>query len=205
MTERSSSLPLPEIGIRSSVVVSVLELRNIQFRSLKDFNYSHRSGEKALILGVSGCGKSSLLQLISGQAIANSGSLNNNFSTIGHIYQDLNLMSHLSAYENAEIILPSKSELKKFTDFLGQLKMPKLDTLVSQLSQGEQQRVAIALALSEPASLLLADEPTSHLDPSSALLALELIIANSDSLLLVSHDHRFKNYFSKTLEIGGQP
>jgi ABC-type lipoprotein export system ATPase subunit len=61
LTERGSPHPLPQLQIRSSVILCVLELRNIRFRNLKDFNYSHRSGEKALILGVSGCGKSSLL------------------------------------------------------------------------------------------------------------------------------------------------
>ncbi|AGH96201.1 ATP-binding cassette domain-containing protein [Pseudobdellovibrio exovorus] len=179
----------------------MLEVQNISIRSLENFSYSHPQNTQTLVLGASGSGKSTLLQVIQGHLPVSAGNVLNKFSQTGMIYQDLNLISHLSAHENAFLVL-STPQLAVFQQLVTSLGILQLHRPVKTMSMGERQRVSVAIALAHQPDLLLADEPTSHLDPEMALKTLEIILKHSKSLILVSHDHHFKSHFSKIVEIG---
>lgn len=179
----------------------MLELKNIKIRSLAHFNYLHEKSKKTLILGASGSGKSSLLSVIEGSLSPEAGSIRNDFTRTSNIFQDLNLIIKLSAAENAKLVL-TENQFTEFQQIAAELKMKDLDKTIETLSMGERQRISIAIALAQKAELVLADEPTSHLDPEMSMKVLDVILRHTDSLILVSHDHRFKTYFNSIVEIG---
>jgi ABC-type lipoprotein export system ATPase subunit len=178
----------------------MLELAHLNIRSLMNFSYKHDKSKKTLVLGASGSGKSSLLNVIQGTLLPAQGNVSNSFKLTRTIYQDLNLINRLSASENASLVL-EPSQMLDFQQLAQKLNIQKFDKPVKTLSMGERQRIGVALALALKPDLLLADEPTSHLDPEMAIKTLEILLRHSRSLILVSHDHRFKTYFSSVVEI----
>ncbi len=176
------------------------------------------AGERAMLKGVSGSGKSTLLNLVAGVLKPDSGTLRLTGSELttlsagkrdrlraeamGIVFQQFNLLPYLSVHDN--IVLPLKfapqrrkrvanpeQEVQRLMDAM-ELPASVLTRPVTELSVGQQQRVAVARALLGAPALILADEPTSALDPDSrdrfmALLTEQCQAAGS-SLLLVSHD-----------------
>ena len=170
--------PLPDKVIKSS--------------EIWDHNLRIESQSKILISAQSGMGKSTLLHLIYGLrhdytgqfSIAGKPAKKLTFKqwekwrrdSISLVFQDLRLFPHLSAQENIELIPeinPSAPSVKDMVDRLGM--GPYLQQLVSSLSHGQRQRIAIIGALHKPFRILLLDEPFSHLDKSNQILACELI------------------------------
>lgn len=178
-----------------------MEVQNISIRSLNGFSYSHPINTQTLVLGASGSGKSTLLQVIQGQLRISQGAVSNTYAVTSTIYQDLNLISHLSPEENAFLVL-SDSKVNHFKELAQEMGITDLHKPVKNMSMGERQRISVAIALAHQPDLLLADEPTSHLDPATALKTLEVILKHSKSLILVSHDHGFKSYFTNIIQIG---
>ncbi|MBY6017203.1 ABC transporter ATP-binding protein [Ferrimonas balearica] len=176
------------------------------------------AGERAMLRGVSGSGKSTLLNLIAGVLRPDDGTLQLTgveltqlsagkrdrlrAESMGIVFQQFNLLPYLSVHDN--IVLPLKfapqrrqrvsepeAEVSRLMDAM-ELPQSVLGRPVTELSVGQQQRVAVARALIGSPALILADEPTSALDPDSrdrfmALLTAQCQAAGS-SLLLVSHD-----------------
>ena len=181
---------------------------------LKDLDFDGTAQKTYAIVGQSGCGKSTLLNLIAGLDDFDSGSIdifgkklqNMNSSKkaayrkrhLSIIFQEFHLIDHLSAVENIKLALSISSfEMKNYHDIaINCLKEVGLehrkDHLPSQLSGGEKQRVAIARAISTAPDLILADEPSGHLDPESALYVSDylwkLIDTHKITLLLVTHN-----------------
>ncbi|MCX7561786.1 ATP-binding cassette domain-containing protein [Sulfitobacter sp. F26204] len=141
---------------------------------------------------------------------------------IGFVFQDFALLNQLSARQN--ILYPYRitSELKLDTDVRDRAEAlaracgieDKLDRHPSALSQGEQQRVAICLALVTQPKLILSDEATGNLDPDSKLRILDLLFeqaANAGAAVLaVTHDHELLPRFERILDFsqfreGGKP
>ena len=165
-----------------------------------------------LLHGASGTGKSSLLHLIAGLMQPTSGDVrvgDRSLSTMsepersrlrrssfGLIFQKLNLLSHLTSAENIAL---SIFDPARVSWALEQVRMTAFaNERVSNLSGGEQQRIAVARVLAQAPEILLADEPTSSLDDENAAFVADALkkAAKGKTLLVVSHDDRLVSRFS---------
>ena len=164
-------------------------------------------GEFALIIGASGAGKTTVLNILGGMDTATSGAVyidgediskwNKKQLTgyrrddIGFVFQFYNLIPNLTALENVELALQickDPLDAKKVLEDVGL--GDRLDNFPAQLSGGEQQRVSIARALAKNPKLLLCDEPTGALDSRSTDELLGLfarINAGGQTILMVTH------------------
>ena len=198
--------------------------------SLEISELSLVTGQTYALLGPSGSGKSTLLNLLAGTLSPNSGYIEmagqnllgvkaahmDRFrgENIGFIFQTLNLIPWLSAHDNIALALafaPNRrarvngaiSDNVKALAQRMQLEERLLAQPASQLSIGQQQRVAAARALIGAPAVVLADEPSSALDAANTELFFELLIGSLDTtrqtLLVVSHDTRVTNLFEHTL------
>ncbi|MDN3608326.1 ABC transporter ATP-binding protein [Vibrio ostreicida] len=189
-------------------------------------------GEHVFIKGPSGCGKSTLLGLLTGINTISSGQLcvlGQNLSQmkgshrdrfradhIGYIFQQFNLLPYLNVIEN--IILPCQFSAQRKAHLAGTLiedaltlldKLHLPDSLrhkpVSELSIGQQQRVAAARALIGKPALIIADEPTSSLDFDNRGAFIELLLEQvnqaGSTLIFVSHDPTLETLFDRTLDL----
>jgi len=186
------------------------------------------SGEKVFLYGPSGHGKSTLLNLTAGVLKANSGEvsvLGQDLTSltqskrdhlrgekIGYIFQIFNLIPYLTVKEN--IVLPCMINKKRAHDDYDKQAEELIDSLglrdhihkkVTDLSIGQQQRVAAARALIGNPEMVIADEPTSALDEKNTREFMELLMSvwekKKFTLLFVSHDERLKSYFSRSISL----
>ena len=210
----------------------MIELKGIkksygELEILKGIDLSVKKGECISIVGSSGAGKSTLLQIIGTLDLANEGELlidnkeiNNlnkkqlsNFrnTNIGFIFQFHNLLPEFSALENicipAYINRTNKSDAEKRA--LGLLNTLGLENRAnhkpSELSGGEQQRVAVARALINQPNILLADEPSGNLDSNNANdlhnLILEINKELNQTCIIVTHNESFANMTDRKITI----
>lgn len=192
---------------------------------LKFPDFSLSKGEQALILGQSGCGKTTLLHLLSGLLKPNSGVIdveNENIlnmsgarldkfrgANIGIVFQTPHFIEALTVKENLTLTqtLAGKSKnVAKIKSLLLDLGVEsKLNSKLNTLSVGEKQRVSIARALVNSPALILADEPTSALDDENCNAVLKLVREqakkHNSTLLIVTHDNRLKDHFDKRIEL----
>jgi len=194
---------------------------------LKNINLNVKKGEVVAIIGASGSGKSTLLQIaglldkqtsgdisICGEDtknLSNSEKEKIRLRKIGFIYQSHNLLKDFSAREN--IAMPGLIAGDDYHDctykadeFLELLGMEKRKFhFPGALSGGEQQRVAIARALFNDPALLLADEPTGNLDPSTGEevfeIFLELARSKDTSTIIVTHNHSLAAKADRVLKL----
>ena len=160
--------------------------------ALKDASFSVEKGELAVILGASGAGKTTALNILGGMDTATSGKVlvdgadvtafgkrqltQYRRTDIGFVFQFYNLIPNLTALENVELALQickDPLDAKKVLEDVGL--GDRLDNFPAQLSGGEQQRVAIARALAKNPKLLLCDEPTGALDYNTGKAILKLL------------------------------
>ena len=188
--------------------------------------WSIAKGEKVAITGPSGSGKSTLLHLISGILRPDRGEIYMNetplhklkeaeldklrASQIGYVLQDFHLIPSLTVEENVEIALKCRLSAKQKKDLIGgwleKVGLQNRSThLPSQLSRGQQQRVAIVRALVNDPPLVLADEPTGSLDWETAdeisELLLNLSASEKQTLIVVTHDLNMARRFPVCLDI----
>lgn len=178
-----------------------------------------------LIYGDSGCGKSTFLNLIAGVLSGYSGKLRvlgadlasmspakrDTFRAhnIAVIFQQFNLIPYLSAMDNVRLALRvarAPFDENRIAGLFGHLQLAHVaKQRAGELSHGQQQRVAAARALAVNARLILADEPTSALDDTNARLFLDLLFReaeqNGRTIVVVSHDLRYKRRFSQTIDL----
>lgn len=183
------------------------------------------TGSQWLILGQSGCGKTTLLHLIAGllqpqegQILINgtnigglSGKALDRFrgDNIGIVFQQNYLMHALSVEDNiraAQYFAGKKQDNTQIFKLLEKLGLAeKAQSKPHELSQGQRQRVAIARALVNRPALLLADEPTSSLDDTNTSEVIALLenaaTEEGSTLLIVTHDARLKNKFHNSIEL----
>lgn len=188
-------------------------------------------GEKVLLLGESGSGKTTLLSLICGFLSPVSGDIYINqkqisslaagkrdeyrSDNIGIIFQQFNLLPYANVIDN--ILLPLYFSKKRAANVSNQRKMAinlcnnlrlpqNIEKMkASDLSVGQQQRVAVARALIGNPPLIIADEPTSSLDSDVQNIFLELMFSqieeNNSTLLMVSHNKSLSTYFDRVIDI----
>ena len=186
------------------------------------------AGTRMACVGPSGSGKTTLLRLIAGIVTPQSGTVTigevpvNELADagrrafrirhVGFVFQDFRLVEHLDVREN--ILLPYRlnDALPVYDSIESQVKQQaerldladKLDSPVDELSQGEQQRVAICRALLPRPDLLLADEPTGNLDPRNKDRILDQLFQQVESaeatLVMVTHDHALLDRFDRVID-----
>jgi polar amino acid transport system ATP-binding protein len=182
---------------------------------LKGISFEVKKGETKVIIGPSGTGKSTLLRCVNRLTIPDAGriwldgveithprtDINRIRQSIGMVFQDFNLFSHLSALDNVRIglIKVKKMEKREATEeAMRQLARVGLEdkaaSYPAELSGGQQQRVSIARALAMGPKLMLFDEPTSALDPELIGEVLEVMRDLAESgmtMMVVSHEMGF--------------
>ena len=196
-------------------------------RALDDLSFAARDGQVVLALGPSGCGKSTLLSVLAGLLRPTSGRasfagtdigglrgralLDHRRRSVGVVFQAFNLVPSLSALENvmAPLVLTgvrsttARSSALRLLDEMGMA--PHARKRPGQLSGGQQQRVAFARALVRDPPLLLADEPTAHLDPEQVdgVMALINRLRGPGRLVVIAtHDDRFHAVADAVVRMG---
>lgn len=183
-----------------------------------------QAGQQLALKGKSGSGKSTLLNLIAGLLVADSGLVEVDGRDmgqlsesgrdqwrgrrIGYVHQTFQLLPGLTVAENLWLAaaLSGCSNLNRIETFLERLELQgRRDHRPSQLSQGQQQRVAVARALLHEPAVVLADEPTGNLDAELARAALgllrEMCLESGAALLVVSHDQSVYEAFENRLDL----
>jgi len=194
---------------------------------LRDVSLSIRRDEFVVVYGVSGCGKTTLLNVIGALDVPSTGRIVVDGETIssigerartrfraakvGFVFQFYNLLPTLTAIENVEAaleILPLtaaeiQSRARRYLSAVGM--DGKTTKFPSQLSGGEQQRVAIARALAKEPPLILADEPTGNLDEDTGLEVIrvmsELCRTVGTTVIVVTHNPRLTAFADRVLRI----
>lgn len=187
-----------------------------------EVSFEVEEGEFAIIVGPSGAGKSTTLNILGGMDSADSGEIwvdGTNLAeldahslttyrreTIGFVFQFYNLIPNLTALENVEIsaqIAPSARDSREVLEQVGL--GHRLNNFPSQLSGGEQQRVAIARSLAKKPKLLLADEPTGALDYRTGKEVLALLQDTcrntGTTVIVITHNAAIAPIADRTIEI----
>ncbi|HHT18789.1 MAG: ABC transporter ATP-binding protein [Euryarchaeota archaeon] len=191
-----------------------------EINALQGVNLKIGEGSFVAVMGPSGSGKSTLLHLagtldlptkgdvsIGGKKVSELSSKEQAYlrrSQIGFVFQRFNLLSQLTALENVMLpmIKPDKERAKEILDRMGL--EGKYHRLPSQLSGGEQQRVAIARSLANNPILILADEPTGELDTKNSRMIMELLTElNKEgmTIIIVTHDPMAAEYAQITVQM----
>lgn len=208
----------------------MIRTRSLQFsyHNSKKFQFPDitlQDGEELLVLGESGIGKTTLVHLMAGLLQAESGSIelgDINISClspakmdhfrgqhIGLVFQRPHFINALCLRENLlliQFLAGADQDLDHIRLVLNRLGMgEKLQEKPNRLSQGEQQRAAIAMALINQPSLILADEPTSSLDDKNCFKVVGLLqeqaSLNNAHLIIITHDRRLKARFQNFLTL----
>ena len=173
-------------------ITKVYHMGEVEIRAADNINFSIKKGEFVVIVGPSGAGKTTVLNILGGMDTATGGTLTVDGKDItaydsrqltgyrrddiGFVYQFYNLIPNLTALENVELALQickDPLDAKKVLEDVGL--GDRLDNFPAQLSGGEQQRVSIARALAKNPKLLLCDEPTGALDYNTGKAILKLL------------------------------
>lgn len=189
---------------------------------LKGINLDIYKNEFVVILGESGCGKSTMMNIIGGMDFLTSGELlieGQNFSRptddqltkfrreyVGFIFQAYNLMPNLTALENVEYIAELVDDHMSSEEAIAKVGLTdRANNYPGQMSGGQQQRVSIARALVKKPKLILADEPTAALDYVTSIEVLQVIedIVNNKgtTVLMVTHNGEIAKMADRVIKV----
>lgn len=200
---------------------------DIEVTALDNVSFKLQQGYDCAILGPSGSGKTTLLQLAGGLDSMSDGDVIVNGQnikemsdqeisdfrnkTMGFIFQMINLQSFLTAKENIMVpMLILGTDIEEANQKADQL-LEKMDLskranhLPSQLSGGEQQRIAVARALANDPKIIFADEPTGKLDKKNSEMIIEILESLSKekgmSVVMITHDENIAKRFSRVIKL----
>ena len=206
----------------------MLETKNLRFKydNNLELNFPDikTSKENLLILGASGVGKTTFLHLLSGLLKPINGEINllgtkisklkksemDRFrgKNIGIVFQKPHFINSLTVKENLQLAqyISKKSDKNRIQSLLESLGIEdKANKKTQNLSQGEKQRVSIALAIVNSPKLILADEPTSSLDDLNCDKVINILKNQASKykakLIIITHDYRLKKHFKNTLSL----
>lgn len=179
------------------------------FQAVSHVSFGIEEGEFAVILGQSGAGKSTVLNMLGGMDVPTSGSVivdgcevskmndkqlgKYRADKIGFIFQFYNLIPSLTSYENIALVKSIVKDARDADELLALVGLTECrNKFPAQMSGGEQQRVSIARALAKNPKILLGDEPTGALDSETGIIVLELLQKlckeEKRTVILVTHN-----------------
>ena len=190
-------------------------------KALNGVTMQIEDGEFCFLIGPSGSGKSTIIKLITGELKPTSGTVHvNGYSlerirkrevpylrrTVGVVFQDYRLIEKMTVYENVafamRVVGAKESEIKERVPYVLELVglESKMNRHPNEMSGGEQQRLAIARALVNNPSTIIADEPTGNLDPERSKEIMTLLVKINQlgtTVLVVTHEKDLVNKFEK--------
>lgn len=211
--------------------MEVLKLQNIskyydKEPVLSNLNFSVNEGEMVAIIGSSGRGKTTLLNIMGLISEKNSGniilynhkdpSINSRVAMllrrnkIGYLFQNYGLVDDETVYWNLKLALEYKKyskheKISKINDLLRSFNLEYIkDKKVYQLSGGEQQRIAIIRLILQDSSLILADEPTASLDKDNQKIIMDYLKSlniKGKTIIVVTHNKDILNYFTRIVNL----
>src|SRR5262245_57691915 len=209
------------IGVAVSGVTKNYRMAAEEVHALRETNWEVKTGDAVAIMGPSGCGKTTLLNLLGGVDRPTTGKImvdgkdvaqmserdleQHRLHRVGFVFQFFNLVPSITAFENLELPMvmagtpeaECRARARKLLALVGL--EAKGEKRPEELSGGEQQRVAIALALANDPALILADEPTGNLDSTNAAaianLLKSLATQHGKTVIMVSHDPKTVEVF----------
>lgn len=226
-TARPDGPGLPEPDILCEGLVRIYSTEGIEVQALQGLDLRVARGDVVALVGASGSGKSTLLNILSGLdrptggravvAGTDLGSLGRREKvhyqrhTVGFVWQQTsrNLLPYLTAAQNVAVPLVlsrARDRARRVDELLDLLEVGHCrDRRPGQMSGGEQQRVAVAVALANGPRVLLADEPTGELDHAMSADVLEALRGASEALgltvLVVTHDPTVSEHVRRTVQI----
>jgi putative ABC transport system ATP-binding protein len=208
-------------------LIKVYKTGDLEVQALRGLSVTVVTGEMVALIGPSGSGKSTLLNIIGGLDKATAGyvgvmgldltQLNTaqlvdfRRKTVGHVFQNMNLIPTLTAAENVELPMAAlgvkkdarHSRVEELIEVVGLRE--RMDHKPGELSGGEQQRIALAAALANDPPLVLADEPTGELDTENAMIVVNYLSKVNKELgktiIMVTHDPRVARVAGRLLRI----
>ncbi len=203
-------------------VCKTYHMGSVEVRAVDGMNFTIEQGELVVIVGPSGAGKTTVLNMLGGMDSATSGTimldgrevsgLSERELTlyrrhdIGFVFQFYNLVQNLTALENVELASQICRDPLPADEVLRQVGLGnRMDNFPAQLSGGEQQRVAIARALAKNPKLLLCDEPTGALDYKTGKQILKLLQdtcrETGRTVAIVTHNSAFTQIADRVIEV----
>ena len=203
-------------------VSKVYKMGEVEIKALDKASFTVEKGEFVVVLGASGAGKSTILNILGGMDDATSGDIifdGKNVSKfsekelteyrrfdIGFVFQFYNLVQNLTAKENVELALQLSKDPINSIKALSMVGLKnRADNFPSQLSGGEQQRVAIARAVAKNPKLLLCDEPTGALDYNTGKQVLKVLqdfaFVNKMTVIMITHNSALADLGNKVIRV----
>ena len=215
------------IAVEAKNLIKVYKTGDLEVQALRGLSVTVTLGEMVALIGPSGSGKSTLLNIIGGLDRATAGYIGVMGSdltqlnasqlvefrrkTVGHVFQNMNLIPTLTAAENVELPMAAlgvkrDARKKRVEELVGIVGLKeRMDHKPGELSGGEQQRIALAAALANDPPLILADEPTGELDTENAMIVVNYLTrVNKEmgkTIIMVTHDPRVARSATRLLRI----
>jgi len=203
-------------------VCKTYQMGAVAIKAVDDANFTIESGELAVILGASGAGKTTILNLLAGMDAPTSGRIvvdgqditaltNRQLTTyrreqVGFIFQFYNLITNLNALENVQFAAQANRDHLDAGHIMDEVGLgERRANFPSQLSGGEQQRVAIARAVAKNPALLLCDEPTGALDYATGKQVLRLLVDINQryhkTVVIVTHNQALAGLADRVIRV----
>ena len=203
-------------------VKKIYKIGEVEIQALRDVSFEIQKGEFCVIVGASGAGKTTILNILGGMDTMSSGQViidGNDISTykkkeltayrrydVGFVFQFYNLVQNLTALENVELASELTKDPIDAATVLTEVGLEdRMKNFPAQLSGGEQQRVAIARALAKNPKLLLCDEPTGALDYNTGKSVLKLLQdtcrKNGMTVIVITHNQAITAMADRVIKV----